>query len=111
MVKDKCPSAEMVKQLEKSQATLDFNQKRFMELLEKLEQKVDDIHKFIFQWEMAKNYVTRDVFNLTIKDFEQRIEDKDKQIKELKSNQSRIAWIVITAVLLAVIGLVIVPKI
>jgi Mg2+ and Co2+ transporter CorA len=49
MVKDKCPSAETVKQLESKQATLDFNQKRFMEVLEKIEKKVDSIYKHIFE--------------------------------------------------------------
>jgi Mg2+ and Co2+ transporter CorA len=49
MAKDKCPSAETVKQLEKAQATLDFNQQKFMEVLEKIEKKVDSIYKHIFE--------------------------------------------------------------
>ena len=106
MTVHKCNQEWTIKQLEAKQATLDFNQQKFMEILEKLEQKVNDIHKFIFQWEMAKNYVTRDVFELTIKDFEGRIEDKDKQIKELKSNQTRAAWIILTIFITALAGLV-----
>lgn len=110
MATHKCEQIETIKQLEKAQTNLDINQKIFMDILQKLEAKVDDIHKFIFQWEMAKNYVTREMFEMTIKDFNEKINDKDKQIKKLESNQSRIAWLIITAVLMAVIGLVIVPK-
>ena len=111
MAKDKCPSVEIVKQLEKKQATLDFNQTKVMEVLEKIEKKVDSIYKHIFEWWMAKDYVSREIFNNTISVLEQKIVDKDREINELKSNQNRVAWFIIFAVLSAVIGLVIIPRI
>jgi hypothetical protein len=49
MAKDKCPSADTVKQLEAKQANLDFNQIKLMEVLEKIEKKVDSIYKHIFE--------------------------------------------------------------
>ena len=111
MVKDKCPSAETVKQLEAKQATLDFNQQKFMEVLEKIEKKVDSIYKHIFEWWMAKDYVSKEIFNNTVLTLDQKIVDKDREINELKSNQNRVAWFIILAVLSAVVGLVIIPKI
>jgi hypothetical protein len=56
---------------------------------------------------MAKDYVSRETFNITIKDFETQLLDKDKQIRELKSNQSKVVWTILTIFIVAVAGLVI----
>jgi hypothetical protein len=49
MVKEKCPSADTVKQLEAKQANLDFNQIKFMELLREVRDDVKELKKFIFE--------------------------------------------------------------
>jgi len=83
--------------------TLQHNDTAIMKILEKLETKVDEIHKFIFQGEMARNYVTKEIFDMTVKDFEKEIRDKNEQINELKRNQSKVAWFIIFAVLSAIV--------
>jgi hypothetical protein len=60
---------------------------------------------------MAKDYVSKEIFNNTVLTLDQKIVDKDREINELKSNQNRVAWFIILAVLSAVVGLVIIPKI
>jgi hypothetical protein len=52
---------------------------------------------------MAKDYVSKEIFNKTILVLEQKIIDKDKEINELKSNQNRVAWFIILAVLAAIV--------
>jgi SMC interacting uncharacterized protein involved in chromosome segregation len=60
---------------------------------------------------MAQGYVSREAFENRIANLEQQIIDKDEQIKALQSNQNKVAWFIIFAVLSAVVGLVIIPKI
>jgi len=49
---------------------------------------------------MAKNYVSREMFNLKVetmeKDFKEKLKDKDNEIKTIKGNQAKVAFIVIT---------------
>lgn len=91
--------------------SLQYNSEKVMEILTKLEKKVDEIHTYIFQWEMAKNYVSREIFDLTVKDFESKITDKEDEIKYLKANQNKVARLIISTVILAVLALIIIPKV
>lgn len=89
---------------------LQHNNDRIMELLEKLEKKVDDIHVFIFQWEMAKNYISRELFELKIstleKEMKDKLKEKDDEIQSIKSNQNKVAFIIITLFIWAIASLI-----
>lgn len=90
---------------------LDSTNKAIMEILWKLEKKIDAIHKWLFEWEMGAKYISKDYFDLTIQMLKQQIKDKEYEVAELKANQNKIARIIISAVILAVLGWVIVPKV
>jgi len=85
---------------------LQHNDKTIMAILEKLEKKVDEIHTFIFKWEMAKNYISREMFDLKVatleKEMQDRLKEKDAEIKSIKSNQNKIAFIIITLFIWAI---------
>lgn len=89
---------------------LQHNDKMIMSILEKLEKKVDEIHTFIFKWEMAKNYISREMFDLKVETLEKEMSDKlrekDNEIKEIKDTQKKVAFIIITLFIWAVASMV-----
>ncbi len=89
---------------------LQHNSKTFMNILKKLDKKVDDIHDYMFKWEMAKNYVSRELFNLKVetmeKEFQDKLKDKDNEIKNIKWNQTKVAFIIISLFVTAVASFV-----
>jgi len=90
-----------------------FNQDKFMEILNEVRGDVKEIKKFIFEWWMAKNYITKEVFDLMMSDKDNTIAEIQKssleRIKKLENNQNKLAWIIITAVILAVLAIIIKP--
>jgi Sec7-like guanine-nucleotide exchange factor len=56
---------------------------------------------------MAKNYVTKEVFDMMMTEKDEKIKTFGETIKKLESNQNKIAWLIITAVVVAVLALVI----
>lgn len=89
---------------------LEHNDKKIMVVLEKLEKKVDEIHDYIFKGEMAKNYVSRELFNLKVetleKDFQEKLLDKQKEIVDIKANQTKVVFIIITLFIGALASLI-----
>lgn len=89
---------------------LEHNDKTIMVVLEKLEKKVDEIHDYMFKGEMAKNYVSRELFNLKVetleKDFQEKLLDKQKEIVDIKANQTKVVFIIITLFIGALASLI-----
>lgn len=106
-----CEQTQTIKELEKWQATLEFNQKKFMEMLTEVREDVKEIKKFIFEWGMAKNYVTREMFDKTVEIMELKLMDREEQIKKLEKNQNKVAWLILSAVIIAILWLVVAPKV
>lgn len=106
-----CEQTQAIKELEKWQAALEFNQKKFMEMLVEVRDDVKEMKKFIFEWGMAKNYVTKEMFDKTVEIFEMKLQDREEQIKKLEKNQNKVAWLILSAVIVAVLALVIAPKV
>jgi hypothetical protein len=60
---------------------------------------------------MAKDYVSKEIFNNTISGLEQKIVDKEAKIEKLEKAQNKVAWLIISAVLIALISMVVIPKV
>ena len=86
---------------------LELEMKQMKETINKIDENVSKISSFIFEWWIEEKFVSQKTFELTIESMQKEIEQKWKIIDELKTNQSKVIWIVVTAVLTAVIGLVI----
>ena len=86
---------------------LDIEMKQMTETINKIDENVSKISAFIFEWWIEKRFVSQKTFELTIEALKNEIEQKQKDLDTLKANQSKVIRIVITAVLTAVLGLVI----
>lgn len=86
---------------------LELEMKQMKETINKIDENVSKISSFIFEWWIEEKFVSQKTFELTIEAMQKEIEQKWKIIDELKSNQSKVIRIVVTAVLTAVIGLVV----
>lgn len=86
---------------------LELEMKQMKETINKIDENVSKISSFIFEWWIEEKFVSQKTFELTIEAMQKEIEQKWKIIDELKTNQSKVIRIVITAVLTAILGLVI----
>lgn len=86
---------------------LDIEMKQMKETINKIDENVSKISAFIFEWWIEKRFVSQKTFELTIEALKNEIEQKQKDLDTLKANQSKVIRIVITAVLSAILGLVI----
>lgn len=86
---------------------LQLEMKQMKETINKIDENVSKISAFIFEWWIEEKFVSQKTFELTIEALEKELEQKGKMLDELKSNQSKVIRIVITAVLSAILGLVI----
>lgn len=91
----------------KSVEILEIEMKQMKDTINKIDENVSKISAFIFEWWIEEKFVSQKTFELTIEALEKELEQKGKMLDELKSNQSKVIRIVITAVLTAVLGLVI----
>ena len=91
----------------KSTEVLELEMKQMKETINKIDENVSKISSFIFEWWIEEKFVSQKTFELTIEAMQKEIEQKWKIIDELKTNQSKVIRIVVTAVLTAVIGLVV----
>jgi len=91
----------------KSVEILEIEMKQMKETINKIDENVSKISSFIFEWWIEEKFVSQKTFELTIEAMQKEIEQKWKALEELKSNQSKVIRIVITAVLSAILGLVI----
>lgn len=107
---DPCLQTETIKKLEITQARLSDNYDKVMEILTEVRDDVKDMKKYLFEWWMKNDYVSKEEFNLTIQLFKDKLAEKEKEIADLKKNQNKVAWVIISAVLIALVWLVIVPK-
>lgn len=105
-----CEQTQTIKTLEKWQAALEFNQAKFMEMLVEVRDDVKEMKKFIFEGGMAKNYVTKEMFDKTVEIFELKLQEREEQIKKLERNQNKVARLILSAVIVAILALVVVPK-
>lgn len=99
-----------IKQLEKQQATLENNQTNVMEILEEIRWDLKEVKKFLFQWELQEKFVPREIFNDRVKSLEDKITEKEVKIDKLEKAQNKVAWLIISAVILAVLSMVVIPK-
>ena len=86
---------------------LQLEMKQMKETINKIDENVSKISAFIFEWWIEEKFVSQKTFELTVEAMQIEIEQKGKIIDELKANQSKVIRIVITAVLTAVLWLVI----
>lgn len=91
----------------KSVEVLELEMKQMKETINKIDENVSKISSFIFEWWIEEKFVSQKTFELTIEALEKELENKQKALDDLKSNQAKVIRIVISAVLTAVIGLVI----
>ena len=91
----------------KSVEVLELEMKQMKETINKIDENVSKISSFIFEWWIEEKFVSQKTFELTIEAMQKELELKWKMLDELKSNQSKVIRIVITAVLTAVLGLVV----
>ena len=91
----------------KSVEVLELEMKQMKETINKIDENVSKISSFIFEWWIEEKFVSQKTFELKIEAMQKELELKWKMLDELKSNQSKVIRIVITAVLTAVLGLVI----
>ena len=94
-------------QTPKNVEILDIEMKQMKETINKIDENVSKISAFIFEWWIEKRFVSQKTFELTVEAMQKELETKWRMLDELKSNQSKVIWIIITAVLTAVLGLVI----
>jgi len=94
-------------QAPKSVEILEMEMKQMKETINKIDENVSKISSFIFEWWIEEKFVSQKTFELTIEALEKELDQKGKMLDELKSNQSKVIRIVITAVLSAILGLVI----
>ena len=81
--------------------------KQMKETINKIDENVSKISSFIFEWWIEEKFVSQKTFELTVEALNKELENKQKALDDLKSNQAKVIRIVITAVLTAVVGLVI----
>lgn len=98
-----CSQADRIK-------TLELNQEKVMEILTEVREDVKDIKKYLFEWPMEDKFVSKQTFELTVEFMKDQLAQREKEILDLKRNQNKVAWIIISAVIIAIIWLVIVPK-
>lgn len=91
----------------KSVEILEIEMKQMKETINKIDENVSKISEFIFEWWIEQKFVSQKTFELTIEALNKELEQKQKALDDLKSNQSKVIRIVITAVLSAILGLVI----
>lgn len=91
----------------KSVEVLELEMKQMKETINKIDENVSKISEFIFQWWIEQKFVSQKTFELTVDALNKELENKQKLLDDLKSNQAKVIRIVITAVLTAVVGLVI----
>lgn len=91
----------------KSVEVLELEMKQMKETINKIDENVSKISEFIFQWWIEQKFVSQKTFELTVDALNKELENKQKSLDDLKSNQAKVIRIVITAVLTAVVGLVI----
>lgn len=91
----------------KSVEILEIEMKQMKETINKIDENVSKISAFIFEWWIEQKFVSQKTFELTIEALNKELEQKQKALDDLKSNQSKVIRIVITAVLSAILGLVI----
>lgn len=94
-------------QAPKSVEILEMEMKQMKETINKIDENVSKISSFIFEWWIEEKFVSQKTFELTIEALEKELDQKGKMLDDLKSNQAKVIRIVISAVLTAVIGLVI----
>lgn len=98
-----CSQADRIK-------TLELNQEKVMDILTEVREDVKDIKKYLFEWPMEDKFVSKQTFELTVEFMKDQLAQREKEILDLKRNQNKVAWIIISAVIIAIIWLVIVPK-
>lgn len=91
----------------KSVEVLEIEMKQMKDTINKIDENVSKISAFIFEWWIEQKFVSQKTFELTVEALNKELEQKQKDLDDLKSNQSKVIRIVITAVLTAVLGLVI----
>lgn len=91
----------------KSVEVLELEMKQMKETINKIDENVSKISEFIFEWWIEQKFVSQKTFELTVDALNKELEQKQKALDDLKSNQAKVIRIVITAVLTAVVGLVI----
>lgn len=91
----------------KSVEILEIEMKQMKETINKIDENVSKISEFIFEWWIEQKFVSQKTFELTVEALNKELEQKQKALEELKSNQSKVIRIVITGVLSAILGLVI----
>lgn len=91
----------------KSVEILEIEVKQMKETINKIDENVSKISAFIFEWWIEQKFVSQKTFELTVDALQKELEQKQKSLDELKSNQSKVIRIVITGVLSAILGLVI----
>ena len=94
-------------QAPKSVEILEMEMKQMKETINKIDENVSKISSFIFEWWIEEKFVSQKTFELTVEALNKELENKQKALDDLKSNQAKVIRIVITAVLTAVVGLVI----
>lgn len=92
---------------QKSVEILEMEMKQMKETINKIDENVSKISAFIFEWWIEQKFVSQKTFELTVDALQKELEQKQKSLDELKSNQSKVIRIVITGVLSAILGLVI----
>ena len=92
---------------QKSVEVLELEMKQMKETINKIDENVSKISSFIFEWWIEEKFVSQKTFELTVEALNKELENKQKALDDLKSNQAKVIRIVITAVLTAVVGLVI----
>lgn len=91
----------------KSVEILEIEMKQMKETINKIDENVSKISSFLFEWWIEQRFVSQKTFELTVEALNKELEQKQKALDDLKSNQSKVIRIVITAVLSAILGLVI----
>lgn len=91
--------------------TLELNQDKIMEILTEIKQDIKEVKKFLFEWPLEEKFVPKEIFDLTINFFKEQLAQREKDIADLRRNQNKVAWLIISTVLLAIIWLVVVPKV
>ena len=94
-------------QAPKSVEILEMEMKQMKETINKIDENVSKISSFIFEWWIEEKFVSQKTFELTIEALEKELDQKGKMLDDLKSNQAKVIRIVISAILTAVVGLVI----
>lgn len=91
----------------KSVEILEIEMKQMKETINKIDENVSKISSFLFEWWIEQRFVSQKTFELTVEALNKELEQKQKALDDLKSNQSKVIRIVITGVLSAILGLVI----